>query len=126
MRRLKYSIGLWIWLFAWPQGVAAWPASTTADLNLRYGAGTSSPVILVIPYGHFLEVAGCSAWCKVSYAGRTGWVNSNYIAPLEGGPPPVVTAPPIVRPPFWGLPVFKRRQPIPQPVPPAGIPRASR
>ncbi|MDX5592753.1 SH3 domain-containing protein [Pseudovibrio sp. SPO723] len=103
----------------------AWPARSTSPLNLRVAPGIHNHIILTIPFGGYLRVVGCSSWCQVEYAGRHGWVNSNYIAPLEGGPPPVVTAPPITRPPYWGLPVFKRRQPIPQPVPPAGIPRAS-
>ncbi|MTI16644.1 hypothetical protein E1162_05250 [Rhodobacteraceae bacterium RKSG542] len=105
------------------QFASAWPARNTQPLNFRTGPGTGYHAVLVIPYGQYLEVRGCEAWCLVTYAGRDGWVSSNYIAPLEGGPPPIVTAPPVTRPPYWGIPVFKRRMPVEQQIPPAGIPR---
>ncbi|WP_310620191.1 SH3 domain-containing protein [Flexibacterium corallicola] len=102
--------------------VFAWPARTTQPLNFRTGPSLDDEVVLIIPYGNYLEVRGCLSWCLVVYAGRNGWVSSNYIAPLEGGPPPIVTAPPVTNPPYWGFPVFTRRRPLAQPTPPAGLP----
>jgi len=44
----------------------AYPASTTADLNLRTGPGTQYRVIGSMPRGARVDVAGCSrGWCEV-------------------------------------------------------------
>lgn len=55
----------------------------TTTLNLRSGAGTGYPVILVLPKGAHLQSQEVSAgWHKVTYAGQTGWASGSY---LRGG-----------------------------------------
>lgn len=65
--------------------VVAGTYRTTADLNLRSGAGTSKSVVTVIPkgkviqcYGYYTPVVGVK-WLLVSYNGMTGFVSSKYL-----------------------------------------------
>jgi hypothetical protein len=58
---------------------------TTADLNLRCGAGTSKTILTVIPsgksvncYGYYTPVVG-TKWYLVVYNGTTGFVSSKYL-----------------------------------------------
>ena len=45
-----------------------------------YGPSTSYNKILTVPYGTYLDVYGWSGeWAYVSYSGKNGWVNSNYL-----------------------------------------------
>lgn len=58
--------------------------STTANLNLRSGEGTSYPIIRVIPSGTLLNVEGVSGtWAKVTYNGSTGYVATAYLIESE-------------------------------------------
>lgn len=59
--------------------------TTSANLNLRTGAGTKNPVILTIPknskvscYGYFTN-ADKTPWLFVSYGKYTGYVSSKYL-----------------------------------------------
>ncbi len=57
------------------------PIVTSDIANLRQGPGTSWPSLAVIPASSPVDVAHCSrgwlyGWCKVTYEGRTGYVNS--------------------------------------------------
>lgn len=56
-------------------------AKTTANLNLRTGAGTSHGIILTIPKGTKVAITGAkkSGWCPVKYAGASGWVSAAYL-----------------------------------------------
>lgn len=64
-------------------GVAA-AASATTQLNMRSGPGPNYRVINVIPSGASVGVMRCGGgWCRVSFAGRTGFTNAGYLA---GGP----------------------------------------
>lgn len=58
---------------------------TTANLNLRCGAGTSKKIITVIPsgkqvtcYGYFTPICG-TKWLLVKYNNQTGFVSSAYL-----------------------------------------------
>jgi N-acetylmuramoyl-L-alanine amidase CwlA len=58
---------------------------TTANLNLRCGAGTSKKVITVIPkgskvtcYGYYTPVVGVK-WLLVAYGNQTGFASSKYL-----------------------------------------------
>lgn len=65
--------------------VSATYIKTTANLNMRTGAGTGYSIITTIPAGTKLESLGTSGgWHKVSYSGRTGWVSGSYVAVLSG------------------------------------------
>jgi uncharacterized protein YraI len=57
----------------------------TGDVNMRSGPGTNYAHITTIPAGAPVEVFSCPSWCQVAYAGREGWVSSNYIAAGAGG-----------------------------------------
>lgn len=54
--------------------------STTANLNLRTGAGTTYKVVTVIPKGKQVTlISKHGTWYKVSYSGKTGYVSSTYL-----------------------------------------------
>lgn len=58
---------------------------TTANLNMRTGAGTGYSIVTTIPSGTKLEsLATSGGWHKVSYNGRTGWVSGSYVQVLSG------------------------------------------
>jgi uncharacterized protein YraI len=67
-----------------PNGVSAGTGNyqTTAALNLRSQPNTSAAVILVIPKGAMVTQVGPDegSFKKVSYAGKTGWAHSGYLA----------------------------------------------
>ena len=54
---------------------------TTANLNLRVKASTSSKIITTIPKGKTIEIVEKlnSGWYKVNYNGKTGYVSSKYV-----------------------------------------------
>lgn len=60
-------------------------ARTTANLNLRTGAGTDNPVITVIPNGAVVTVTG-DPWYPVAVAGTSGWVSGAYLDLDAPGP----------------------------------------
>lgn len=67
---------------------------TTANLNLRTGAGTSYPIILTMPKGSRVEVLSESGgWARLTYEGKTGYASTSYLtATAPGtGTPTVVT-----------------------------------
>lgn len=71
-----------------PGAALAVPAMVTADLNVRSGPGTQHQRIATIPDGYRVDVDGCLRgynWCRVDWAGPSGWVSGNYLAYLEGG-----------------------------------------
>lgn len=62
-------------------------AIVTTNLNLRTGPGTNYGTLGSIPNGARVDVRGCTSgygWCQVSYAGRSGWAASRYLAVREG------------------------------------------
>ena len=62
-------------------------AIVTTNLNLRTGPGTNYRTLGSIPNGARVDVRGCTSgygWCQVSYAGRSGWASSRYLAVREG------------------------------------------
>ena len=55
-------------------------ASATTHLRMRAGPGIKHAAFTVIPDGATLEVAECGPfWCKVNYAGRTGYAWAEYL-----------------------------------------------
>ena len=55
---------------------------TTANLNLRKGAGTSYSVIVVIPQGSIVKVVNATAqnnFVNISWSGNTGWSSLTYL-----------------------------------------------
>lgn len=58
---------------------------TTGALNMRTGAGTQYPAIMVIPNGAVVEVTGASGkWFNITYQGKTGWSSSDYLTDVIG------------------------------------------
>lgn len=70
------------------------PGTATGSVNMRTGPGTSYARIATIPAGAPVNVLSCPSWCQVTYAGRTGWVSSNYIARGYAQATPRYVAPP--------------------------------
>lgn len=72
---------------------ASGSARTTTDLNLRSGAGTSFVVLLVIPAGAAVQLAGTqqNGFAQVTYGGTQGWASSTYLT--GGGSTSVPTTP---------------------------------
>lgn len=52
--------------------------TTTANLNLRVGAGTALPVLQVIPKGATVKISG-DPWYQVIYDGDAGWVSGKFL-----------------------------------------------
>ncbi|MFF2877252.1 SH3 domain-containing protein [Gottfriedia sp. NPDC057991] len=53
---------------------------TTANLNLRQGAGTTYKSILTIPKGKVITATQRNGkWYKVTYSSKTGWVSGTYL-----------------------------------------------
>ena len=54
---------------------------TTANLNLRKSASTSSSIIATIPKNATIEIVdkSTSSWYKVKYKGNTGYVSKDYV-----------------------------------------------
>jgi len=62
--------------------------ATTDNLNLRSGAGTKYKVLMVIPKGKVVTlIAKHGTWYKVNYAGKTGYVSSQYLKLLTSDNP---------------------------------------
>lgn len=65
---------------------AAAVMTTTANLNLRTGPGTSYSVILVIPNGATVNTTGATqnGFSRLTYNGTTGWSASQYLTGSSG------------------------------------------
>jgi uncharacterized protein YraI len=74
-------------IIAMSAGVAAAaPAVSETDLNMRSGPGTDHAVVDVIPAGATVGVLDCAGtWCRVAYAGATGYASRSYLAMGAGG-----------------------------------------
>ena len=67
---------------------SAAPAVVEASVNLRAGPGTQYPVVGAIPGGATVDVAGCTeSWCRVNFAGETGFANRRYLALASAAAP---------------------------------------
>jgi uncharacterized protein YraI len=77
---------------ATPVSRTAW---TTAGLNLRTGASTSTSVILVIPNGAQITVTGnlTNGFYPVRYGSTNGFASATYITFTSPGPTPTATVP---------------------------------
>ncbi|MGC4191532.1 MAG: SH3 domain-containing protein [Thermomicrobiales bacterium] len=71
-------------------------ATTTDDLNLRSGPGTSNGVVAVIPAGTAITVTGQASggFVPVSWNGRTGWASQDYLRFASPTPAPTRTPTP--------------------------------
>ncbi len=91
-------------------------AYATGNVNMRTGPGTEYGRIATVPAGAGVTIHGCLrgySWCDVRFAGRRGWVSSNYlqavyqnrrrsllyVGPRIGLP---IISPGRPRPPQWG------------------------
>lgn len=72
-------------------------ATTTANLNLRKGAGTNYAVIRVLPKGTQVSISGTptnvngTPWYKVTEGEDTGWVSGKYLTEPTEAPGAIVT-----------------------------------
>lgn len=65
---------------------------TTANLNMRTGAGSTAGIILTIPQGTTVQVLDSSnGWDKVVYNGNTGWCSSTYLSASSAPAAPVAS-----------------------------------
>ena len=82
-----------------PVAVDSTKSVTTANVNMRTGAGTSYSIILTIPKGaQVAVVSNASGWSRVTYNGKTGYVSSAYLSSTAVSAPvvpptPIATAP---------------------------------
>ena len=61
---------------------------TTANLNMRSGAGTGYGILLTIPKGTTLTVQSISgSFAKVSYGGKTGYASLDYLQVVSSSAP---------------------------------------
>jgi len=71
--------------------------SVSTDLNLRQGPGTEHAIITTVPEGASVVIENCLEtldWCRVSYAGSTGYASADYLLADAGGRTVVVTEDP--------------------------------
>jgi len=72
---------------------------TTANVNLRSGAGANHARIATLPVGTQVMVDRCrQGWCLVESIGLSGWLSARYLIRIESLPSvnrPVVRAPPV-------------------------------
>jgi uncharacterized protein YgiM (DUF1202 family) len=60
-------------------------ALVTADVNLRSGPGTNTPIVATIPGGSTVRITSCNGeWCAVSWNGRNGFAIARNLD--TGGP----------------------------------------
>lgn len=83
------------------------PSVTTANVNLRAGAGVDYSRITTLPRGTNVSIDVCrKGWCLVETQDVFGWVSARYLAGAGSGNrppagtverfvPPVVDAPPV-------------------------------
>jgi D-alanyl-D-alanine carboxypeptidase len=63
---------------------AATQYATTANVNLRKGAGTNYKIVTVIPKGKQVAlISKHGSWYKIRYSGKTGYVSSAYVKPVS-------------------------------------------
>jgi hypothetical protein len=66
------------------------PATAETSLHVRSGPGTEYEIVGTIPDGGTVDVRGCTGgWCRVAFAGGTGFASRSYLA-MAGGPAPSV------------------------------------
>ncbi len=104
----------------WTITAHAYPASTTADLNMRSGPGTQYTVITVIPAGAPVEVVGCSGGMVRHRLGLCrGYVSERFLASGYVPPRPPAVAPPPFPPVVSPRPPVIAPPPGTRPVPPS-------
>ncbi len=62
--------------------VVAWPAITTANVNLRKGPSTNQPILRTVRDGSPIEVEQCDdsgSWCAVTINQVTGFMSGRYL-----------------------------------------------
>ena len=85
-------------------------SSASSRLNLRSSPSTSSAIVATLDHGKIVRVLAASgSWVRVETAsGQTGYVQSRYLAPIDGAvttPAPTATAAPTATPaPDAGVP----------------------
>jgi uncharacterized protein YraI len=72
-----------------PQPAEAGWATTTSDLNLRWGPGTDYDVILVMPAGAGVNIVENlqNGFYRVHYEGVSGWASAEFLDRSGGGAP---------------------------------------
>ena len=87
-------------------------AFVTGNVNIRSGPGTQYGRLATIPAGAAVTIRGCLSgysWCDVRYAGRNGWVSSNYLQAIyQNRRRPLIYVGPRIR-----LPVISYHRPRP-------------
>lgn len=78
MKSLGLAAGL---LIGGTVATAAWPATVTADVNVRSGPGTKYRVVTSLPAGTRVDVASCGgSWCRIG----GGYVSARYLSRGRG------------------------------------------
>jgi uncharacterized protein YraI len=73
------------------EAAQAYPAAARASVNMRTGPATTYRVAMVVPRGAQVDVRSCTtAWCRIAYRNRLGYVSRAYLAVRPAPPPPPV------------------------------------
>ncbi len=78
----RTSIALATILLSATAALAQQTVVASTDLNVRSGPGPNYPVVGVIGADQQASVEGCvqgSKWCRVAFAGGSGWAYSDYL-----------------------------------------------
>ncbi len=63
-----------------PLAAQAYPAQTTASLNVRAGPGVGYHRVGVLPRGAVVNVRYCtSGWCQLDFRGTLVWASGRYL-----------------------------------------------
>ncbi|WP_457796993.1 SH3 domain-containing protein [Methylocystis sp. S23] len=66
---------------------AAAPATVSTTTALHARPGMRSAVVAMIPAGAPIDARACRAWCRVSYGGAVGFVQSPLVVAAGGAAP---------------------------------------
>lgn len=67
---------------------------TISSAQLRNGPGHLNPAVAVLPAGVYVDVVGCTDWCKVNYRGIQGWAMAGTLSPVFPSAPTVIMGQP--------------------------------
>ena len=80
LRSLTVAVAAFGMMLALPLTALAYPAQTTASLNVRAGPGVGYHRVGVLPPGAVVNVRYCtSGWCQVDFRGALAWASGRYL-----------------------------------------------
>ena len=80
LRSTTVAVAAFGMMLALPLAAQAYPARTTASLNVRAGPAVGYHRVGVLPPGAVVNVRYCtSGWCQVDFRGALAWASARYL-----------------------------------------------